>query len=295
MLMREVAARICFSCGSEYCVPSSRVRFEVSNCCNLRCTMCPQRGLMQREKRLMDIALYQNVLDRNKYIRFVELWNWGEPLLHPQLGSFIRYAHDRHIRTAITTNATLLTKEKSHELLQAGLDYVYLSLDNVGARYEKVRGTSWAKVAENVSAFTRIAKEYGGRLRIAANVVDSRENPIDHEDFIASLRELGVTDVLINSWSVYGNLDGFSQRTCPCREWYRDVVVLVDGRVIPCAVDYEGDLTYGSVQDEPNLRRLFNSPQMRAYRRAMRSPATMPKACRNCVEYCGSLSVPKFR
>jgi radical SAM protein with 4Fe4S-binding SPASM domain len=143
--------------------------------------------------------------------------------------------------------------------------------------------------------FVRIAKEVGSGIQIAANVVESHDNPIDRGAFLASLQELGVTEVEIGSWNVYGDLGGLPQRTCPCREWYHDVVVLVDGRVVPCCVDYEGALVYGNVQDDPDLRRLFNNHRAREYRRAMRSPDTMPKTCRNCVEVCGSLSVPKFR
>ena len=203
IVWREVAARRAFDRRSACCTPSGRVGFEVSNCCNLRCTHCPQPSLMSRTKGLMEFALYEMVVEANNHIRKVNLWGWGEPLLHPQLPEFIRFAHRRKIRTAITTNATLLTPEKSIEILDAGINQVMFSLDNVGTDYEKIRGGDWDTVANNVRRFIDLTAKGGREVLVSANVVHSPSNPVDRSAIIASLAKLGVPRVDITSCSMF--------------------------------------------------------------------------------------------
>ena len=53
----------------------------------------------------------------------------GEPLLHPKLPEFIKYAKMKGIlETIINTNATHLN-EKSEKLIEAGLDLIIYSFD----------------------------------------------------------------------------------------------------------------------------------------------------------------------
>lgn len=60
---------------------------ELTNCCNIRCNMCPVgAGVMQRKKGFMnDDVFYRIVEDIKRYhIQGVRFIRWGEPMLHPQ-------------------------------------------------------------------------------------------------------------------------------------------------------------------------------------------------------------------
>ena len=166
------------------------------------------------------------------------------------------------------------------------------SLDNVGTDYEKIRGGDWDTVANNVRRFIDLTAKGGREVLVSANVVHSPSNPVDRSAIIASLAKLGVPRVDITSCSMFHSNVG--RRTAPCREWYRILIVLVDGRVTPCCVDYDGELIVGSVHEEPDLRKLFNNQRMRKLRRDMLDPDTMPATCQSCLEWCGKYSVPKF-
>lgn len=52
--------------------------------------------------------------------------------------------------------------------------------------------------------------------------------------------------------------------------------------VPPCCVDYDGLLPFGSMLDEPDLNRRFNSKLIRRIRLALRKPQTMPALCSHC-------------
>ena len=82
---------------------------------------------MTRPRQLLDIDLYKRVPDRNPCIEEVDLFNWGEPLLHPRLNDFISYATAKGIFSRLVTNAVLLDSERSISLLAAGLRAIIFS------------------------------------------------------------------------------------------------------------------------------------------------------------------------
>jgi hypothetical protein len=52
--------------------------------------MCPQPEMMTRPKKNMDIKLYRRIIEKNSFIWEVDLFNWGEPLIHPEIDQFIQ-------------------------------------------------------------------------------------------------------------------------------------------------------------------------------------------------------------
>ncbi len=294
MLLPEIAARISYELQTEFCIPSKKVRFEVASACNLRCALCPQHSLMRRKKQLMNFRLYESVLQNNTHIRMVELWNWGEPLLHPRIGDFVRSASCRGIRSSLSTNGTLLTEDQARDLISAGLDEIIFSIDNIGYTFEKLRMTPFEPVRQKVLRFITLARQSRPRMRIAIYMVESPQSQEGLDAAAASLRALGADQIIIAPWGLREISNPTTIRAEPCREWYHDIVVLSDGSVVPCCADFDGTLTFGNVGVEPNLKRLFNSSRARAYRRGMRSPNTMPPRCRVCTEFTKRASPPRF-
>ena len=93
-------------------------------------------------------------------------FNWrGEPLLHPKLPEFIKYAKMKGIlETIINTNATHLNEKKSEELIEAGLDLIIYSFDGGSKKtYEKNRPGRFKKnnfedVYKNIKNFHKVKK-----------------------------------------------------------------------------------------------------------------------------------------
>jgi radical SAM protein with 4Fe4S-binding SPASM domain len=83
----------------------------------------------------MDYSLFTRGIDdvvENKIGDTVGLYLMGEPLLYPQIYQAIAYANDRGLRTQLTTNGSLLTKERVHKIVASGLDKMTISLQMVG-------------------------------------------------------------------------------------------------------------------------------------------------------------------
>ncbi|GAF67607.1 unnamed protein product, partial [marine sediment metagenome] len=114
----------------------------------------------------MGLALYEKIIDEVKdYIFRVSLHHRGEPLLHEQLGMMIKIANEKGVKTNIHTNATLLTGEKSEEILESGLDELHFSFDGEDKdTFEKMRkGADYERTLKNIVNFLKLKKKRKSR------------------------------------------------------------------------------------------------------------------------------------
>ncbi|MBF0232097.1 MAG: 12,18-didecarboxysiroheme deacetylase, partial [Desulfamplus sp.] len=117
------------------------VVWNMTRRCNLRCVHC----YAQSE----DIS-YDNELTHEQSIAMIDdlaqfgapvlLLSGGEPLVHPRLAEYAEYAVKKGMRAVISTNGTLITKEKAKILKEIGLSYVGISLDGLEETHDKFRG-----------------------------------------------------------------------------------------------------------------------------------------------------------
>ena len=112
--------------------------------CNLRCPACPtglQLGL--RPSATIDVDLFKSAIDEMAdYLFVLQMYNWGEPLLHKQTPEMIRYARDKGIeQIRLSTNLSLnLTDEYIERLVRSGLTELIISLDGTSSEtYSKYR------------------------------------------------------------------------------------------------------------------------------------------------------------
>jgi organic radical activating enzyme len=137
---------------------------DVANLCNLSCPYCPTgaRRKSGRTERLIDPLLVNRMLDElDKYLISVNLYNWGEPLLHPQIAAMVRMIHNRRIFTKISTNLNTDKKEVLADLCDAGLDYLTVSFSGASQEvYEHYhRGGNLDVVWENIRYLTAYKKK----------------------------------------------------------------------------------------------------------------------------------------
>jgi len=140
---------------------------DPTNICMLKCPLCPTwQDLKSRPKGRMDKALFTSLLDEvGKYLFAVNLCNWGEPLLNPDVPSFVRYAKKYNIVVGLSTNLNYLPKETAGELIASGIDIIVISLD--GATQESYgryrREGSFSKVlghVEILNSYRRANKKF---------------------------------------------------------------------------------------------------------------------------------------
>lgn len=150
-----------------YLVPNQpkTAQVEITNRCNFHCSMCPRIPLKVLPKD-MDFKLYKEIIDRLKGIREVTLTGWGEPLLHPQLISMIKYAKNKGLKVSLTSNGSLLTGTLPQEILASGLDSIAFSIDNFGSTFNNRSTHPVTTQIKNVENFLTIVKNAKSKPRV---------------------------------------------------------------------------------------------------------------------------------
>ena len=156
---RGAATLAAYARGEDRAPPPSALWIEPTNRCNLRCVMCPTRLRPKEKTGFMEIDAYRAIIDEvAPFLTTVYIFLGGESLLHRDFPEMVRYARLRGIAVRLNTNATILTRERSEALLDAGLDHITFSFDGCDAEsYESVRvGGKFDVTMDNVLAFLRL-------------------------------------------------------------------------------------------------------------------------------------------
>ncbi|MDY6972683.1 MAG: radical SAM protein, partial [Thermodesulfobacteriota bacterium] len=121
------------------------VVWNVTRACNLKCIHCYARAVDYRHGR--ELTYEQGITLIDDLAAFgvpVILFSGGEPLVRPDLVRLASYAVRKGLRAVISTNGTLITRERARELMKVGLSYVGVSLDGLEAVNDRFRGKKGA-------------------------------------------------------------------------------------------------------------------------------------------------------
>lgn len=92
---------------------------DIVGTCNLACPSCPVGNMpnndlaLPRPKGFMKIDLFREIIakivrEANGESRFITLFNWGEPLLHPEVDKFVNIVNEHGLSCMISTNFNVI-------------------------------------------------------------------------------------------------------------------------------------------------------------------------------------------
>jgi len=121
------------------------VVWNITRACNLKCVHCYNDSGMSKPSHEVTTQQARGVLDDlATYGVPSVLFSGGEPLMRPDLFELIEHAVGRGLRTVISTNGTLIEKDKAALIRDLGVSYVGISLDGMGPVNDKFRGVKGA-------------------------------------------------------------------------------------------------------------------------------------------------------
>ena len=203
---------------------------------------------------------------------------------------------------AFTTNASLLDEVRAQRLLDAGTDMIDFSIDGASAAsFEAIRvNLSYAAVRDNVLRFMALRDASGRRVQVRVRMVIQRENAHEFDAFVAYWRSrLGPDDYVLGrflNWWVGWREDlaampgtllsekppAIDCNPLPCLAPFSTLVVLSDGRVPLCCLDYNADTPMGSVADS-GIAGVWRGEVFRKVRAVHRASGRASMAfCLNC-------------
>lgn len=175
-----------------------RIRLEASNICQLRCPLCSNtRGKIQRRGylRLNDFKM---LAEKSPYLKEVELSNWGEIFLNPDLLGIMEYAwkHGVHLYCENGANLNNVSEEVLEGLVKYQFKSIMCSIDGASqATYGQYRiGGKFSTVIENIKKINIYKKRYASRFPLLSwqfVVFPHNEHEIDQARKMASQLGMG--------------------------------------------------------------------------------------------------------
>jgi radical SAM protein with 4Fe4S-binding SPASM domain len=118
------------------------------------------------------------------------LFTGGEPLIREDIWELARYAGNRGLKMALSTNGTLITSDIAHRIKKCGIEYAGISLDGAKAETHNRFRNSPDAFEQTISAFGA-CKEAG--LRCGVRVTLTKENCRELEDLVDLSLSLGAS------------------------------------------------------------------------------------------------------
>jgi len=185
---------------------------------------------MTREKGFMSMDIFNKILEKQE-LDFIELHNFGEPLMDPQIFKFIRMAKKAGFKTRLSTNGLLLNRDVLSKLADAGLDLMWVSIRHY---FDQVKKT-----------LDVLYSEYSKKIEIIIYYVELPNRMRDLP------KQWKVTRLIPHTWSKQIEGVPFTMRNESCfnlRE--KAVTVLWDGKVSNCCHDFDGKYILGTIDEE---------------------------------------------
>ena len=288
------------------------ISFEPTTSCNLRCPECPS-GLraFTRPTGMLENDLFKRTIDEiHRELLYLIFYFQGEPYLNPGFLDMVKYAHDKRIYTATSTNAHYLTDEVARRTVESGLDRLIISIDGATQDvYEQYRvGGRLEKVLEGTRNIIKWKKELKSRTPFVFFqflVVKPNEHQV--EDIKKLARETGVDEVRFKTAQVYDfetdpnqlipSIDKYSRYRAAadgtftaknklanhCWKMQHANVITWDGLVVPCCFDKDATHQLGNLQQQ-SFKEIWNNNNYRRFRVELKKGRKNIDICANCSE-----------
>jgi len=170
---------------------------EVTGYCNLKCISCPRGNWpIHRPTGLMSAEVYQKLIDKiikdDPWTGIITLYNWGEPLLNPELPEIIKTTRENGLLSAISSN--LAMKKDFERVVEADPDWFRISNWGWGENYEKTHtGGKWEVFLENCYKLAEYKKRHNSKMLVELFFHIYSHNREDFPKMQALCDELGFT------------------------------------------------------------------------------------------------------
>ena len=299
-------------------IKPARVRLETSTACQLKCPACSTAlGKIGNNigTGFLRFGDFKKLGDHNPWVRAIELSNWGEMFLNPDLLTIIQYAYQKRVvlRADNGVNLNTASEEQLEALVRHRFHSMTCSIDGASqetyvlyrkrGNFERVishikkineykrkyrsprPALRWQFVAfghneHEIHKAEQMAKTLHMSFSVKLSWTGEKFSPVKDRDLIRKKSGLGVADRK-EYHEKYG--PRYLQKQF-CAQLWRNPQINWDGRVLGCCVNYWGD--FGNAFQE-GLEQALNNEKI-AYARQMlfgKKPAREDIPCTRCPCY----------
>ena len=274
----------------------NKIYVEIGNICNLSCSFCPE---LKRDRRQMTAEEFAHVCRSVVgYTDYIYLHVMGEPLLHPKLSQMLDIAHSHGLRVCITTNGTLL--EKNKEMLLSHADVIHkvnisvhsIEGNGIEERLEKYMSEilDFARSASTCGIFTILRLwNLDSREALGANLQNNFIEDILHREFPTDWKKRWNGYMLADRiflefagafvWPAESEAEECTLGSC--RGLIDQIAILADGAVVPCCLDSEGRMPLGNIFED-TMESILATPRAVAIKDGFLHGEMREEMCKKC-------------
>ncbi len=291
-------------------VPIS-ISIEPTTSCNLRCPECPS-GLRNftRPTGMLQQNFFEKTIDEiYRHTAYLIFYFQGEPYLNPKFLEMVKYASDKKIYTATSTNAHYLNNENAKKTIESGLKRLIISIDGTTQKtYEQYRiGGDLSKVIEgtkNIIHWKNELKSSTPHIVFQYLVVKPNQHQIEDAKKLA--KDLGVNEIkfktaqiyeyengsdlipTIESYSRYkknkeGTFEIKNKLLNHCWRLWHSTVITWDGLIVPCCFDKDAKHQLGDLKEE-SFKTIWHNDKYNNFRSSLLRSRAEIDICKNCTE-----------
>jgi len=233
------------------------VDLELASACNLKCPMCytiTDDFKKKVTKGFMDFDLFKKIVDEIAGKVFsLRLSLRGEATLHKNFIDCIKYAKDKGIKEVSTlTHGGKLDLVFFKKAVDAGIDWITISIDGVDEEYNKIRKPltfdDTLKRLQDIKKYKEENNLIKPVIKVQGIWPAIRPNPTKYYETIAPLVDLVAYNPLIDYLRKDSEIVYEENFACP--QLYQRVVVGSDGQVMMCSNDEDGEEIVGNAYEE---------------------------------------------
>lgn len=287
------------------------ISFEPTTSCNLRCPECPS-GLrsFSRPTGMLQQDFFSSTINQlHKDLFYLIFYFQGEPYLNPDFLDMVRYAADRKIYTATSTNGHYLTDTNARRTIESGLDRLIISIDGTTQEvYQQYRvGGNLEKVLEGARTLMHWKKQLKSKTPfVVFQFLVVRPNEHQLEEARALAKQIGVDAIWFKTAQVYDfendpnqliplnssysryrktekGTEFKGQLTNHCWRLWHDPVITWDGLVAPCCFDKDASHRLGDLKQE-SFATIWRSDSYKKFRATLLQGRKHIDICANCSE-----------
>ena len=163
-------------------------------------------------------------------------------------------------------------------------------MDGFKETYDKIRGHSYEKIRSRILELVKLRNDAKSKVKIDINMVVDKETEKLVPEFCKEWK--GKVDrIQIQPIISFKKRNKANRKRCK-EFWRGNVVILWDGTVTVCCVDYEGNFSLGNAKDKKMIK-IWNGKKMQQLRKQQNKGKWHP-ICQTCTEYMNEYISPRF-
>jgi len=244
------------------------VDFEASFRCNLSCPMCFRPHIDKKNYGDMDFNLYKKGIDEcveNDLYSIRLSWR-GESTLHPRLVEMVAYAKEKGIKeVSFISNGRLLDHSLAKGLIEAGLDYITISIDGLKEHYNRLRKpNTFDDVTEKLRNFYDLKNKIGNgfpRLKIQAIWTYMKDDPATYYRHFKDITD----KINFDPENDYALREIPQEEEFVCQYPWQRITITWNGEIPLCISDWNLHTKIGDLREQ-TIREVWHGHIMEQYR-----------------------------